>query len=136
MTNHCTLEQSLALKEIEFDMPVRDYYLNGRRLVTPDNENWNAEYFSDSTFSAPTPSEVLQWARDKHGIDAWVQVKLNDDTGTKRYVYYIFQSMYYGQSAGTYPTHPEAESALVWKIIELIKEIIKENIHDKLNSAE
>lgn len=121
MTNHCTPAQSQALKEIEFDMPVRDYYYKGERQ--PIMNMFYRNYIShDIKTPAPTRSELLQWAREKHGIDAWVQVKLNDDTGTKRYVYYIFQSMYYGQSAGTYPTHPEAESALVWKIIELIKE--------------
>lgn len=123
MTNHCTYEQAIALKEIGFDKPVRDNYLHTGRLITTNvSENWNKDIYADSSTSAPTRSEVLQWAREKHGIDAWVQVKLNDDTGTKRYVYYIFQSMYYGQSAGTYPTHPEAETALVWKIIEIIKE--------------
>ena len=123
MTNHCTFDQSQALKEIGFDMPVRDNYLHTGRLITTNvSENWNKDIYADSSTSAPTRSEVLQWAREKHGIDAWVQVKLNDDTGTKRYVYYIFQSMYYGQSAGTYPTHPEAETALVWKIIEILKE--------------
>ena len=88
MTNHCTIEQSKALKEIGFDMEVRDYYLNGRRLVTPDNENWNAEYFSDSTFSAPTRSEVLQWAREKHGIDAWVESIYDFDNVKKIHIHY------------------------------------------------
>ena len=118
MTNHCTHEQSLALKEIGFDMPVRDYYLNGRRLVTPDNENWNAEYFSDSTFSAPTRSEVLQWAREKHGIDAWVE-SIYDFDNVKKYIFIIHK---HDDSRIRKPTHPEAESALVNKIIEIIKE--------------
>ena len=128
MTNHCTHEQSLALKEIGFDMPVRDYYLNGRRLVTPDNENWNAEYFSDSTFSAPTRSEVLQWAREKKGMFGSVRMFTDGIVAEWGYVieenpsgYYLYDSIEHGRE---YPTHPEAESALVDKIIELIKEKI------------
>ena len=133
MTNHCTIEQSQALKEIGFDMPTRDYYLHtGRLIETASCHDWSRDNFATSTIAAPTRSEVLQWAREKHGIDAWV-IPMYDFDGVKQYMFIIHK---HDDSRIRKPTHPEAESALVWKIIELIKEIIKENIHDKLNSAE
>ena len=121
MTNHCTYEQSLALKEIGFDMPVRDWYTNslkGTLLLSSEGyQNFN---ISDVLTSAPTHSEVLQWAREKHGIDAWVEPYYTMLNG-KAYGYTIFNivTAYEGLC-----THPEAESALVDKIIELIKEKI------------
>jgi hypothetical protein len=119
MTNHCTYEQSQALKEIGFDLPVRDCYDIDHHLCC-NNHTWNWNLTPHFT-SAPTHAEALEWFREKKGIDGWAQPKLNDDTGKKRYVYYIFQSRYYGQSAVTYPTHHEATSALIDKIIEITK---------------
>lgn len=119
MTNHCTYEQSQVLKEIGFDMPVRDYYTVAEY---PNQNHWSANWNSQKGYtSAPTHAEALDWFREKKGIDGWAQPKLNDDTGKKRYVYYIFQSRYYGQSAVTYPTHPQATSAMIDKIIEITK---------------
>ena len=120
MTNHCTHEQSLALKEIGFDMPVRHYYYKGERQ--PRMTMFYRNYIShDIKTPAPTRSEVLQWAREKHGIDAWVE-SIYDFDNVKKYIFIIHK---HDDSRIRKPTHPEAESALVWKIIELIKEIIK-----------
>lgn len=115
MTNHCTHEQSLALKEIGFDMPTRDYYLHTGRLIETASCQYN---FATSTIAAPTRSEVLQWAREKHGIDAWVE-SIYDFDNVKKYIFIIHK---HDDSRIRKPTHPEAENALVWKIIELIKE--------------
>ncbi len=125
MTNHCTHEQSQALKEIGFDMPVRDCIYHGIKGDMNYIKKMTREYNHNDiieTTSLPTHAEALDWFREKKGIDGWAQPKLNDDTGKKRYVYYIFQSRYYGQSAVTYPTHHQATSALVDKCIEITKE--------------
>lgn len=119
MTN-VTYPQAKDLKELGFDKQVRDYFDYENKLCFKANtSNWN---LSSYLTSAPTRSEVLEWAREKKGIDGWAQPRLNDYIDAKRYVYYIFQSKYYGQSAGTYPTHAEAETALINKIIEILKE--------------
>lgn len=118
---HCTHEQSQALKEIGFDMPTRDYYLHtGRLIETASCHDWSRDNFATSTIAAPTRSEVLQWAREKHGIDAWVHPLVSNNVMV--YFYAWFKDFVQNVSGEEYPTHPEAESALVWKIIELIKE--------------
>ena len=121
MTNHCTHEQSLALKEIGFDMPVRDWYTNslkGTLLLSSEGyQNFN---ISDVLTSAPTHSEVLQWAREKKGIHGEVSILEWD----KEYAiwYYIKPEAEVPSLPEFYPSWDEAESALVNKIIEIIKE--------------
>lgn len=122
MTNHCTYTQALALKELGFDMPVRDYYdVTGGIIKTDQLKNWHHKGLNwIRPTSAPTRSEVLQWAREKKGIDGWVEA-----------LYYSFkQKEYRGcyqsntsdlDSHDSYPTHAEAESALVDMIIEILK---------------
>ena len=128
MTNHCTPEQSLALKEIGFDMPTRDYYLHtGRLIETASCLDWSRDNFATSTIAAPTRSEVLQWAREKKGIDAWVRPQFDSrllqlQVVSTSYVGYYTKGFEVFGKTNNYDTHPEAESALVWKIIELIKE--------------
>ena len=76
MTNHCTHQQCQALKEIGFDMPVRDYYENDGFL---NRKSWPIQKrLAPSCCLAPTRSEVLQWAREKKGIDGWVEPYLHN----------------------------------------------------------
>ena len=127
MTTHCTPEQSLALKEIGFDMPTRDYYLHtGRLIETASCHDWSRDNFATSTIAAPTRSEVLDWAREKKGIDAWVRPQFDSrllqlQVVSTSYVGYYTKGFEVFGKTNNYDTHPEAESALVWKIIELIK---------------
>lgn len=81
MTKHCTPEQSQALKDVGFDILTRDFFLGGELFygLPFDCKNWNE--YNENT-SAPTRSEVLQWARGKHGIDAWVRPQF--DTARRR----------------------------------------------------
>ena len=124
---HCTYEQSLALKEIGFDMPTRDYYLHtGRLIETASCHDWSRDNFATSTIAAPTRSEVLDWAREKKGIDAWVRPQFDSrllqlQVVSTSYVGYYTKGFEVFGKTNNYDTHPEAESALVWKIIELIK---------------
>ena len=123
MTNHCTLDQSLALKEIGFDTPVRDNYREKQVVTSINEKDWNDLPWA---LSAPTRSEVLQWAREKLGIDAWVRPQFDSrllqlKVVSTSYVGYYTKGFEVFGKTNNYDTHPEAESALVWKIIELIK---------------
>lgn len=121
MTNHCTHAQAIALKEIGFDMAVRDYYDKyGDLYFNGHTYNWNRH---DVQTSAPTRSEVLQWAREKHNIDTWVEPYLHD--GIKAYFYCCVVDNVHGSSVMEYPTYPEAEDALIDKFIEIIKKQIR-----------
>lgn len=118
MTNHCTHQQAIALKEIGFDMELRDYYADKTLITTKDCCDWNHWGTYNLFTSAPTRSEVLQWAREKKGIDAWVR-PYKDPEGIKYYGYETYQvHSYYN----CFETYPEAEDALIDKIIEILKE--------------
>lgn len=125
MTNHCTFKQCQALKEIGFDMEVRDFYNTKGKLEKNFNSyNWNT---SDTQTSAPTRFEVLQWAREKKGMFAVVLPV--DDWNSWRFSILGRDTMspFYEMYASLdddleYPTYPEAESALIDKIIEILKE--------------
>lgn len=114
MTKHCTLKQSQAMKEIGFDMPVRDYYIGNDIKLGTTLVNWN-----NNLTSAPTHAEALDWFREKKGIDGWVMPMLKELNG------YLF--CYEGPestetyTSRSYPTHPEATSSLVDKCIEITK---------------
>lgn len=115
MTNHCTYEQSQALKEIGFDLPVRDYY-DVKSILRKTTHEFN---YSIDELSAPTHAEALDWFREKKGIDGWVMPMLKELNG------YLF--CYEGPestetyTSRSYPTHPQATSALVDKMIEITK---------------
>jgi hypothetical protein len=114
MTNHCTHEQSKALKEIGFDLPVRDCYDIDHHLCC-NNHTWNWNLTPHFT-SAPTHAEALEWFREKKGLDGWVE-PCYEINGDKYYQYNILQS----HDLGNYPTHHEATSAMIDKIIEITK---------------
>jgi len=83
--NHCTHEQSKALKEIGFDMPVRDYYIGNDIKLGTTLVNWN-----NNLTSAPTHAEVLEWFREKNKIRGAV---LHND-GNGGYKYEVFKWNY------------------------------------------
>lgn len=123
MTNHCTYDQSQALKELGFDMPVRDNYREKYIASVTPAKDWNELPWA---LSAPTRSEVLEWAREKKGIFGSVRMLTDGMVAEWGYVieenpsgYYLYDSIELGMC---YPTHPEAETALVDKIIEILKE--------------
>lgn len=123
MTNHCTHEQSKALKEIGFDMPVRDYIYTANTGNNTDTVCMTMKVFNHNSetdcVSLPTHAEALDWFREKKGIDGWVMPMLKELNG------YLF--CYEGPestetyTSRSYPTHPEATSALVDKCIEITK---------------
>jgi hypothetical protein len=117
MTNHCTYEQSQALKEIGFDLPVRDCYDIDHHLCC-NNHTWNWNLTPHFT-SAPTHAEALEWFREKKGLDGWVEPNYNGNEKGYfiRYVFNLVENF----TINEYPTHHEATSALIDKIIEITK---------------
>lgn len=122
MANHCTHEQSQRLKALGFDKPVKDYIYTGdtgnninRYFHTLKADNHNADPLC---ISQPTPYEVLDWFRETKGIDAWV-IPMYDFDGVKQYMFIIHM---YNDNLDYYPTHPEALSALIDKLITILEE--------------
>lgn len=116
MTNHCAYEQSQALREIGFDLPVRDYY-DDKPILRKTSYEYNYSGIGNVFTSAPTHAEALEWFREKKGLDGWVE-PCYEINGDKYYQYNILQS----HDLGNYPTHHEATSALVDKCIEITKQ--------------
>lgn len=115
MTNHCTYAQALLLKEIGFDMPVRDIYIDKSICVDWSSRNWNKQ--AEFITSAPTRSEVLQWAREKKGIHGWIEPFVNHFFNRWTYSIAMENEGWITINEGIYPTYPEAEDALIDKII-------------------
>lgn len=121
MTNHCTHEQSKALKEIGFDMPVRDCIYHGIKGDMNYIKKMTREYNHNDiieTTSLPTHAEALEWFREKKGIDGWVE-SMYDFDNVKQYIFIIHR---HDDSRIRKPTHHEATSALIDKMIETTKQ--------------
>lgn len=112
---HATPTQSQRLKALGFDKPTRDYYVGTIIMKTTDFSNWNYRNINGMKTSAPTPSEVLDWFREKKGIDAWVE-SIFDFDNEKKYIFIIHG---FDDSRTRFSTHPEATSALIDKLIEI-----------------
>ena len=122
MTNHCTHEQSKALKEIGFDMPVRDCIYHGIKGDMNYIKKMTREYNHNDiieTTSLPTHAEALDWFREKKGLDGWVEPNYNGNEKGYfiRYVFNLVENF----TINEYPTHPQATSALIDKMIETTK---------------
>ena len=122
---HCTPAQSLALKEIGFDKPVKDYIYTGdtgnninRYFHTLKADNHNADPLC---ISQPTPYEVLQWAREKKGLHGWVEPFVTHLFNRWTYCITIKNVGLTALGSAIYPTHPEAESALIDKLITILE---------------
>ena len=118
MTNHCTHEQSQALKEIGFDEPTDYVYGYDGTLVRLNIGNYINMKMDVST-SAPTHAEALDWFREKKGLDGWVEPNYNGNEKGYfiRYVFNLVENF----TINEYPTHPQATSALIDKMIEITK---------------
>lgn len=121
MTNICTFKQSVDLKEIGFDIPTEYCYDNDGSVVSSDI--WD---FPLDRVNAPTRYEVLQWAREEHGIDAWVEPCYYYAKGSSISPKKEYRGFYKIDDAETeftesYPIYSAAESILIDRLIELIK---------------
>ena len=126
MTNHCTYEQSQALKEIGFDLPVRDYY-DDKPILRKTPYEYHYSGIGNLYASAPTHAEALEWLREKRKLfgfvlpvndwNSWV-IQINAED-TMSLLFVVFDAL---SDSIDYPTHHQATSALVDKMIEIIKE--------------
>jgi hypothetical protein len=148
----CTYEQSVALKELGFDEDCIAYYdTDGLQISShywyPGNKNSSfptPELTNNPKISAPLKSAVFRWFEEIHGlykdlhpefyIDGvninwrilWPfdnEKRIMDSKNFPRYS----GTMMYGDN-GEYKTQDDAESACIDKLIELIKNNIKQSI--------
>ena len=117
---HCTYDQSTRLKEIWFDMPTRDFFLGDELFygLPFDCKNWNQ--YKENT-SAPTHAEALQWFREKKGLHGWVEPFVKHLFNRWTYCITIKNVGLTALGSAIYPTHPEAESALIDKLITILE---------------
>lgn len=118
MTNHCAYEQSQALREIGFDLPVRDYY-DDKPILRKTSYEYNYSGIGNVFTSAPTHAEALEWFREKKGLDGWVEPNYNGN-GKGYFIRYVF-NLVENFTINEYPTHHQATSALIDKMIETTK---------------
>jgi hypothetical protein len=76
-----TKEQAILLKEVGFDLPTQELYMEGKdKLFKPvgeGNNNQIKEYYS-----APTVSEALLWLEDNKGFQFFLEREyIDEDSG-------------------------------------------------------
>jgi len=130
-----TFEQAKKLKEIGFDIECREWYnfnkysdkedalIHGREF-----KNWNILDHLNSVVgyaSAPTISDALQWIREKKSIPCAVYIGNDGGIFYRGDFYHDLENLQLSWTE-RFNTHPEAESALLDKIL---KHLIEN--HDK-----
>ena len=122
----CNYNQSLALKELGFDMPCLaswNFYTNEFNY-----NSYPSTFSSDDVIQLPLKSQVFEWFKNKHGI--WVTFEYDDcDCVEANVCWYVGNCFRYGigplyltNELGDFKTYEEAESACIDKLIELIKQ--------------
>jgi len=68
--------QSWRLRAVGFDWPCRYYYEEGGKLILDPNSTEGNSHINglDGEYSAPEIELALQYIREKHGIDCFVQI--------------------------------------------------------------
>ena len=135
MKNHfANYNQSLALKELGFDEPCFAGYRDSAWIGTdgPNSRYFHAQLFSNHQFdndqkeycSAPLKSQVFEWFREKHKIEATVACyynnKLDISYEEREYHCYIVRDGITTKGP-KFKTYEEAESACIDKLIEIVK---------------
>ena len=125
-------EQSLALKELGFDMPCFAYVYTGDTGNNVDRyeetEPSRAINFNHDSLcvSQPLKSQVFEWFREKHKIEATVACYYSKILGIS-YEERLYHCHIVRDGTTTkgpkFKTYEEAESACIDKLIEIIKEI-------------
>jgi hypothetical protein len=130
-----TYNQSLALKELGFDIPCFRYVYIGD---TGNNVNRYEEvepsrainYNHDSLcISQPLKSQVFEWFREKHNLLNELSFYRCDRRTKKSYWFTIFKwddkmvsrEIIRDKNDTYYSTYDDAESACIDKLIELVK---------------
>lgn len=110
-------EESLELKELEFNEPCFGYYIELRNpsegILSIDNIENNA----DGGVLAPTYSQAFRWFREKYDLFGVVEGKGYE---YKRYYIYSINGKWH-PSQPSVDTPEEAELACLRKLIEIVR---------------
>ena len=119
-------EQSLDLKELEFDEPCLGRYDSLKVLVTISRPNSNS-YYKDSVpsfLAAPLYQQAFRFFRETYDLDSFVKhvykstIKVGYYFGIDKYKGVEFQTDF----DAWYNTHEEAELECLKKLIEIVKQ--------------
>ncbi len=126
-------EESLALKELEYNQPCFAYYgeINGGEIELFYKRHYDTEA---RYLLAPTFSQASQWIRDTYGIHSWIDWmtrstlhsgyfvcfrgmdhRLNDEN-------FAFIPGDHGAGYYIFPTYYEAEVARIEHLITMVKQ--------------
>ena len=117
-------EQSLALKELEFDEPCFGYYIDNKFEFFADVRSCNTNSEFGFYPTAPLYQQAFRWFRENYNLDSFVKYlyKSNVKVG-----YYFGIDEYKGVEFQMdfdvwYNTYEQAELACLKKLIEIVKQ--------------
>jgi len=117
-------EQSLALKELEFDEPCFGYYIDNKFEFFADVRSCNTNSEFGFYPTAPLYQQAFRWFRENYNLDSFVKYlyKSNVNVG-----YYFGIDEYKGVEFQMdfdvwYNTYEQAELACLKKLIEIVKQ--------------
>lgn len=117
-------EQSLALKELGFNERVSRYFEDCKSKLHPDISGWDFNTSFTNCVSQPLKSQVFEWVRKEHKIEATVACFYSKRLGIlyekRQYHCYIVRDGITTKGP-KFKTYEEAESACIDKLIELLK---------------
>ena len=120
-----TYNQALALKELGFDEPCFGYYDHQiKELDTISSEVCERLCKHDTYIKAPTYSQVFDWFRENHQIEAVVACFYSKRLGIsyeeRQYHCHIVRDGITTKGP-KFKNYEEAESACIDKLIEIVK---------------
>jgi hypothetical protein len=123
----CTHNQSLALKELGFDIPCFAYVYTGDTGNNVDRyeetEPSRAINFNHDSLciSQPLKSQVFEWFRDNYNLISCIRTNIYGCTIDEQEFYYEIVSVRGVGSYSLYNKFEEAESECIDKLIEMVK---------------
>lgn len=113
-----TFEQAKRLKKVGYGIMCSDIYTDTGELLKRGSAA--VMYNRGEEWEAPTVSDSLQWIRDNHGIPNSVTMIISCAGD-----FYGYEGMFLSgfglKNTKTFPTFPEAESALLDKILDYLE---------------
>jgi hypothetical protein len=117
-----TYETALVLKELGFDEMCFAFYRSPiiELMRCRNSEPW----MGNATVAAPLKQQVFRWFRDKYFLDCEIYVQ--EERGHKFYHYLVLQLVrgnieWKSKNTTRFKIYEEAESACIYKLIELTK---------------
>jgi hypothetical protein len=117
-----TYNQSLALKELDFNEPCFGYYLETGEWIPASYSREGTVYPSNSDLllgwvSAPLKSQVFKWFRDNKHLSHEIQ------HGYKGFYPVVYKNNNIkNEWSGNIATYEEAELSCIDKLIEIVKQ--------------